>query len=204
VNETTLGDLARNGVSLDFALKYLKGVAVEFGTHLTIWHEPPAGEMPPPHRTFSTTRDGERHQILPDVKVTRPAPVSASARGENTLDPRQALRFDAFVDTGAGWLTLPAAWRDRLGNLPTIRTERLETANQRVIPGEVCGPVTIQIDGFRPIVSEVIFMQMEARDGRYDPLLGYLALEQSSAAVDMVRHRLVAVRYVDAKVLRAA
>jgi hypothetical protein len=64
--------------------------------------------------------------------------------------------------------------------------------------------VTIQIEGFRPIVSEVIFMEMEPRDGRYDPLLGYLALEQSSAAVDMVRHRLVAVRYVDAKTLRAA
>lgn len=122
----------------------------------------------------------------------------------NTLDPAHEIRFDAFVDTGAGWLTLPMAWRERLGELPTIRTEELETADQRVIPGEVCGPVTIQIEGFRPIVSEVIFMEMEPREGRYDPLLGYLALEQSSAAVDMVRHRLVAVRYVDAKVLRAA
>ncbi len=117
----------------------------------------------------------------------------------NTIDPDHELRFDAFVDTGAGWLTLPMAWRTRLGNLPTIRTEQLETAGQRVIPGEVCGPVTIQIEGFRPIVSEVIFMEMGPREGRYDPLLGYLALEQSSAAVDMVRHRLVAVLYVDAK-----
>lgn len=122
----------------------------------------------------------------------------------NTLDPTQQIRFDAFVDTGAGWLTLPMAWRHRLGALPVIRTEQLATADQRVIPGEVCGPVTIQIEGFRPIVSEVIFMEMQARDGRYDPLLGYLALEQSSAVVDMVRHRLVAVRYVDAKMLRAA
>jgi hypothetical protein len=47
-------------------------------------------------------------------------------------------------------------------------------------------------------------MEMESLDGRYDPQLGYLALEQSSAAVDMVGHRLVAVRYVDAKVARAA
>jgi hypothetical protein len=81
VSEDTLGDLARNGVSLDFALKYLKGVPVEFGTHLTIWHDPPAGAMPAPRRTFSTTRDGERHPVVPDAKVTRPAPVSASARG---------------------------------------------------------------------------------------------------------------------------
>ena len=63
----------------------------------------------------------------------------------------------------------------------------------------VCGPVTIQIEGFRPIVTEVIFIEMEPRDGRYDALLGYLVLEQSSAAVDMVAHRLVPVRYVDAK-----
>jgi hypothetical protein len=68
-------------VSLDFALKYLKGVAVEFGTHLTIWHQPPADAMPAPRRTFSTTRDGERRPIVPDAKVTPAAPVSASARG---------------------------------------------------------------------------------------------------------------------------
>lgn len=122
----------------------------------------------------------------------------------NTLDPSHELRFEALVDTGAGWMTLPAAWRDRLGALPVIRTEQLETADQRVIPGIVCGPVTIQIEGFRPIVTEVIFMEMEPRDGRYDALLGYLVLEQSSAAVDMVAHRLVPVRYVDAKVCRAA
>ena len=130
--------------------------------------------------------------------------ITTSVLLRNTLDPTKEMRIDAFVDTGAGWLTLPTAWRDRLGDLPVIRTEQLETADQRVIPGEVCGPVTIQIDGFRPIVSEVIFMEMEPRDGRYDPLLGYLVLEQSSAAVDMIGHRLVAARYVDAKLCRAA
>jgi predicted aspartyl protease len=109
-----------------------------------------------------------------------------------------------LVDTGAGWLTLPAAWRERLGDVPTVGTVQLETADQRIIAGEVCGPVTVQIEGFRPIVTEVIFMTMEPLDGRYDPLLGYLALEQSQAAVDMVTQRLVPVRYVDAKLCRAA
>jgi predicted aspartyl protease len=130
--------------------------------------------------------------------------ITAAVNVRNTLDPSREIRIEALVDTGAGWLTLPAAWRDRLGALPVIRTEQLETADQRVIPGVVCGPVTIQIEGFRPIVSEVIFMEMEPRDGRYDPLLGHLALEQSSAVVDLVEHRLVPVRYVDAKVCRAA
>ncbi len=130
--------------------------------------------------------------------------IVTSVLVRNTLDPTKEIRIEAFVDTGAGWLTLPAAWSDRLGDPPLIRTEQLETADQRVIPGEVRGPVTIQIEGFRPIVSEVIFMEMAALDGRYDPLLGYLVLEQSSAVVDMVGHRLVPVRYVDAKVMRAA
>lgn len=131
-------------------------------------------------------------------RITTPVTI------RNTLDPSREIRIDALVDTGAGWLTLPAAWRDRLGILPMIRTEQLETADQRVISGIVCGPVTIQIEGFRPIVTEVIFMEMEARDGHYDALLGYLVLEQSSAVVDMVEHRLVPVRYVDAKLCRAA
>jgi len=122
----------------------------------------------------------------------------------NTLDPSKEMRLEAFVDTGAGWLTLPAAWRGRLGELPTIRTVQLETADQRVIPGEVCGPVTVQIEGFNAIVTELIFMEMEPLEGRYDPLLGYLVLEQSQAAVDMLRHRLVPVRYADAKSCRAA
>ncbi len=122
----------------------------------------------------------------------------------NTLDLAREIRFDALVDTGAGWLTLPAAWRERLGEMPTIRSVQLETADQRVIEGDVCGPVTVQIEGFSPIVTELIFMQMAPLDGRYDPLLGYLVLEQSQAAVDMLTHRLVPIRYADAKLCRAA
>jgi len=80
VNETVQADLARNGVSLDFALKYLKGVAVEFGTHVTIWHDD-APAPSEPRRTFSTTRDGPRHPIEPDAAGHRQAPVAASSRG---------------------------------------------------------------------------------------------------------------------------
>lgn len=122
----------------------------------------------------------------------------------NTLDPAREIRFDALVDTGAGWLTLPAAWRERLGEIPTVHTVQLETADQRIIDGVVCGPVTVQIEGFRPIVTELIFIEMAPVDGRYDPLLGYLALEQSQAAVDMITDRLVPIRYADAKLCRAA
>ena len=36
-------------------------------------------------------------------------------------------------------------------------------------------------------------------EGEYEPLLGSVALEQCGAAVDMLGHRLVPVRYMDAK-----
>jgi hypothetical protein len=79
VSEEVQADLARNGVDLDFALKYLKGVAVEFGTHLTIWHEDPPAATPP-LRTWSSTRDGTRHPIEPARRV-EPAEVGSRGLG---------------------------------------------------------------------------------------------------------------------------
>jgi hypothetical protein len=67
----------------------------------------------------------------------------------------------------------------------------------------VCGPVRIEIEGFRTIYSEVLFIDMRPTDGVYEPVLGYLPLEQSQAAVDMVGHRLVHARRVDLKRLAA-
>jgi hypothetical protein len=75
----------------------------------------------------------------------------------------------------------------------------LETATQQVTEGLVCGPVRIQIEGFRPVFTEVVFVDMEPEDGEYDPLIGYLVLEQSQAAVDMLGHRLVFVKHLDLK-----
>ncbi len=41
---------------------------------------------------------------------------------ENALDPSHTIRCDALVDTGAAYLTLPNAWRDRLGTLTELDT----------------------------------------------------------------------------------
>ena len=47
VTDEVLADLRRNRVGIDFALKYLKGVVVEFGVHIRIWHgDPPAAAEP--------------------------------------------------------------------------------------------------------------------------------------------------------------
>ena len=42
---------------------------------------------------------------------------------------------------------------------------------------------------------------MQPEDGGYEPLLGYIALEQSGVAVGMIGHRLLPVRYMDVEVL---
>ena len=117
----------------------------------------------------------------------------------NGEDPTKELRFDALVDTGAFGLILPRAWKERLGPLPHAAPVEVETADQRVLPAEVCGPVRIQVDGFRAIDGEVVFMDMAPARGGYEPLVGYTVLELAGAVVDMVTHRLVARRTFDLK-----
>ncbi len=79
----------------------------------------------------------------------------------------------------------------------------MQTADQRVMSAEVCGPVIIHIDGFDVVSGEVMFLDMESDSDSYEPLLGYIVLEQSRAAVDLERHRLVPVRALDLKMVAA-
>src|SRR5262249_42022503 len=125
--------------------------------------------------------------------------IIASVRIENVAQPEKTIRCDALVDTGASHLVLPAAWKDRLDPLEVIQKLDVETATQEIVQGDVCGPVRIQIEGFRPVYNEVLFVDMKPADGIYEPLLGYLVLEQSQAAVDMLGHRLVYVKHLDLK-----
>jgi predicted aspartyl protease len=125
--------------------------------------------------------------------------IVASVKIENLRDPEARVRCDALVDTGTSCMVLPNAWRDRLGELEEIAGIELETATQQVVEGTICGPVRIQIEGFRSIYNEVLFVDMQPADGQYEPLIGYVILEQSQAAVDMLGHRLVAVKRMDLK-----
>jgi hypothetical protein len=49
------------------------------------------------------------------------------------------------------------------------------------------------------VFNEVTFVNSEPQDGAYEPLLGYIPLEQSRAAVDLVGHRLVPLKASDLK-----
>ena len=125
--------------------------------------------------------------------------IAAFVSIENSSDPDKRIECDALVDTGASHMILPCAWRARLGDLRQVAEVDLEMANQTPLRGAVCGPVQIQIEGFRPVFSEVVFVEMKPEDGKYEPLIGYVVLEQSQAAVDMMGHRLIHVKRLDLK-----
>ena len=125
--------------------------------------------------------------------------IVASVKIENATDPAKGFRCDALVDTGASLLVLPDAWKERLPGLQMIRTVEVETATQARVQGEIHGPVRIQIEGFPPVFGEVLFLEMAPENGDYEPRIGYIVLEQSQAAVDMLGHRLIHVRHLDLK-----
>jgi len=125
--------------------------------------------------------------------------IVANVRITNLLEKEAIITCDALVDTGAAYMVLPKAWKERIGKITTIREIDCETATQEMVKGEVCGPVEIRIEGFEPVYGEVLFFDMKPKDGVYEPLIGYIILEQSQAAVDMLGHRLVYVKKTDLK-----
>src|SRR5947208_3472902 len=130
-------------------------------------------------RTFYPRRPPNVGKVIVQVAVA------------NLLDPMRKLEFGALVDTGAFGLVLPLAWKDQLGELPEVEMVEIETADQRIVVAEVRGPVRIQLEGFRRVTGEVIFVEMEPGPNGYQPLLGYFVLEQSNVVVDRVSRRLV-------------
>ena len=75
------------------------------------------------------------------------------------------MRIDALLDTGASRLTLPITWKDRLGEMELVQPVTVELATQSTAVAEVCGPVRIELEGFRPVSGEVLFLDMEPANG---------------------------------------
>ena len=123
---------------------------------------------------------------------------------ENGTDPNCRIVCEALVDTGAAYLTLPNAWRPRLGQLAVYATVDVETANQAVVTSDICGPILLRFGSFRQVLAEVLFIDMAPADGRHEALLGYIPLEQAQAVVDLAGHRLAKVDRVDLKPVHPA
>lgn len=118
---------------------------------------------------------------------------------ENALDLEKRIEFSAMVDTGATYLSLPGAWRDKLGDFDKDEPTEIELADGSIQTAQLCGPVRITIDDFTPIYHEVLFLPTIDSNHRPEPLLGYIPLEACRVAVDMLGHRLVPVKYADLK-----
>ena len=144
------------------------------------------------------------YNLLPGSFVTmmtslRMGRIVTPVKISGMKNPDDAIRCDALVDTGAAYMTLPSAWKANLGEFDSVEVIDLELANQSSLKGQICGPVKIQIEGFRAIYNEVLFVDMEPENGVYEPLVGYIILEQCQAGVDMLGHRLIHVGKMDLK-----
>ena len=126
--------------------------------------------------------------------------IVTQVKVSNFTDATKSIEIDALVDTGASYLTLPSAWKNRLGDLEKIEDVEVETGTGEIRKGEIYAAVRTKVANFREVVNEVLFIDMETEDDdEYEPLLGYLVLEAIPVAVDMLGHRLVKVRALDLK-----
>nr|VFK33743.1 MAG: hypothetical protein BECKLPF1236C_GA0070990_102225 [Candidatus Kentron sp. LPFa] len=125
--------------------------------------------------------------------------ITTNVTVENVSVPGNTITVNALVDTGASYLTFPLSWKEQLGAFRSQREIELQTATQEIIKGIICGPVEITVEGFRPVYNELLFLDMLPDKGEYEPLLGYVVLEQCGVSVDMSEHRLVPMKYMDAK-----
>ena len=76
--------------------------------------------------------------------------IVAQTKVTNPLDGGKSLQCGMLVDTGAGALLLPAAWKEKLGGFLRSAAVELLLANGEVVRGEACAPVEIEIEGFAP------------------------------------------------------
>lgn len=125
--------------------------------------------------------------------------ILSRVRVQNIIEPDKYIDFDALVDTGSAYLVLPESWKLKLGNLNKMREVWVQLADHTEKSCEIYGPIRIEIAGFAPICGEVLFMNEDNAEGQLEPLVGYIPLEQAQIAVDMVGHRLLAVKTVDLK-----
>ena len=139
--------------------------------------------------------------LLPNYAMGR---IVTSVRINNPSNGGNSKLISALVDTGASYLTLPLAWKTEFGGFASEAEVDLQTATQAVVRGTVCGPALIAVDGFRAVHNEVLFIDMQPSRGEYEPLLGYLVLEQCGVNLDMLGQRLVAAKYMDLKSVHTA
>lgn len=126
--------------------------------------------------------------------------IVAKVEVSNFPHMESKLSFSGLVDTGATYLTLPHVWKDKLGEAAFCEEVAMETATGAEVNGLLCSPYRVQLDNFRTVSTEILFAEMiPDENGQYEPLIGYIPLEQSCLAVDMLGHRLIKLKHFDLK-----
>jgi hypothetical protein len=92
--------------------------------------------------------------ILAGTKATQRGRLVTQVRLTNFTDPAKTLAVSALVDVGSACITLPTAWRERLGELEELGEVEVEMADQTVKKACVCRPVCVRIGGFRPVLVQ--------------------------------------------------
>lgn len=109
----------------------------------------------------------------------------------NPMDADHEITFDGLVDTRASHLVLPLDWRERLGKFRSEQQVALSLASD-IIEGTLCGPVEVELEGFRPVFTEALFVDMQPGDrANTKPSSVTSSWKYIPVAVDMVGHRLV-------------
>ena len=116
----------------------------------------------------------------------------AQTKVTNLFDTGKAIECGMAVDAGASAVFLPRSWKERLGEFQRSEPVKLLLANRDVVEGEACWPVEIEVEGFRPVSNEVVFVDRvpgAAAGEQPTPLLGYVVLEQAQALTPLKRPR---------------
>ncbi|MBT8421115.1 MAG: hypothetical protein KJO08_09670 [Gammaproteobacteria bacterium] len=131
--------------------------------------------------------------------------INTQIHVSNFGDKAKYIDTSALIDTGAAYLTLPATWKERLGNLEKMEDVEIELADGSVKTAELCGPVRLRIhddtgNPFRKTSTEVLFMDMVSdKNGRYEPLVGFIPLEQAGVVIDPLTQKLFQMKRVKLK-----
>jgi len=138
--------------------------------------------------------------IIVRPRETRTGSITALLKLTNVNDPSKSLSVQALVGTGAAYITLPAAWRERFGKLYWEEQVLAGMADGSVRKASFGGPLHAQINDLRRFSADVLFLEMEpGPEGEYQPLIGYMALQEAGVALDMPNERLIQLPYVDVK-----
>ncbi|HVY70773.1 MAG TPA: hypothetical protein VHH73_12655 [Verrucomicrobiae bacterium] len=124
--------------------------------------------------------------------------INKNVTVSNVLEPARKIQCEAEVDSWSAFFVLPLSWKNRLGKIAHSEPGTVELAYGQKVSAEICGPVRIEVDGFRAVLTELLFLDLP-ENSNFKPLIGHLVLNQALATMDLMANRLVQAKNLDLK-----